>query len=50
MDEAQITRNGIQNFHNQLRSADENLHAIPPSHLRQRFSINIWTIISGNNL
>jgi hypothetical protein len=34
-DEAQFTRDGIQNFHNQLLWADKNPHAILPSHHQQ---------------
>jgi hypothetical protein len=40
-DEAYFTRDGIQNFHDQHLWADENPHAILPSHHQQRFSINI---------
>jgi hypothetical protein len=48
-DEAQFTGGGIQNFHNQHLWADENPHAILPSHHQQRFSINILAGICGDN-
>jgi hypothetical protein len=50
MDEAQFTGDGIQNFHNHHLWADENPHAILPSHHQQQFSISIWAGICGNNL
>jgi hypothetical protein len=46
--EAQFIRDGILNFHNQHLWADENPHAILPSHHQQRFSINICAGICGN--
>jgi hypothetical protein len=48
-DEAQFTRDEIQNFHNQHLQADENPLAILPSHHQQRFSINIWAGICVDN-
>jgi hypothetical protein len=48
-DEALFTRDGIQNFHNQHPWTNENPHAILPSHHQQRFAINIWTGICGDN-
>jgi hypothetical protein len=50
VDEAQFTRDGIQNFHEHHLWADENPHAILPSHHQQRFPINIWVSIYGDNL
>jgi hypothetical protein len=49
-DEAQFIGDGIQNFHNQHPWADENPHALIPSHLQQQLSINIWASICGDNL
>ncbi|KAJ4446486.1 hypothetical protein ANN_13182 [Periplaneta americana] len=41
-DEAQFTRNGITNFHNQHVWAYENPRATVPSHHQVRFSLNMW--------
>jgi hypothetical protein len=48
-DEAQYTRDGIQNFHNQHLRADENPFGILSSHHQQRFSINISGGIHNDN-
>jgi hypothetical protein len=49
-EEAQFTRYGIQNFHNQHLWADENPHVILLSHHQQSFSIHIRPGICGDNL
>jgi hypothetical protein len=49
-DEAQFTRDGIQDFHNQHLWTDENPQVTLPSHHQQKFSINIWVGICGDNL
>lgn len=49
-DEAQFTRDGIINFHNQHVWADDNPHAVVPSRSQQRFSLNIWAGILGDTL
>ncbi|KAJ4426353.1 hypothetical protein ANN_27167 [Periplaneta americana] len=41
-DEAQFTRDGITNFHNQHVWAYENPRATVPSHHQVRFSLNMW--------
>jgi hypothetical protein len=46
-DEAQLARDGIQNFHNQHLWADDNQHMILPSH-HQQFSIKIWANMCDN--
>jgi hypothetical protein len=48
-DEAQFTRDEIQNFRNQHMWANENPREILPSH-QQRFSFNMWSGICGDNL
>jgi hypothetical protein len=50
MEEAQFTRDEIENFRSQHLRADENPHGIFPSHPQQQFFFNIWTSICGNNL
>ncbi|KAJ4442110.1 hypothetical protein ANN_11976 [Periplaneta americana] len=42
-DEAQFTRDGITNFHNQHVWAIENPRATVPSHHQVRFSLNMWS-------
>ncbi|KAJ4449147.1 hypothetical protein ANN_00542 [Periplaneta americana] len=49
-DEAQFTRDGITNFHNQHVWAYENLRATVPSHHQVRFSLNMWAGIIGDRL
>jgi hypothetical protein len=46
IDETQLRRDRIQNFHDQRLWVD----VILPLHCQQWFSINIWAIICGNNL
>lgn len=41
-DEAQFTRDGINNCHNEHRWSDENLHATFERNFQHRFSINVW--------
>ncbi|KAJ4443770.1 hypothetical protein ANN_05548 [Periplaneta americana] len=43
-DEAQFTRDGITNFHNQHVWAYENPRATVPSHHQVRFSLNMWAV------
>ncbi|KAJ4437091.1 hypothetical protein ANN_17226, partial [Periplaneta americana] len=43
-DEAQFTRDGITNFHNQHLWAYENPRATVPSHQQVRFSLNMWPV------
>ncbi|KAJ4431179.1 hypothetical protein ANN_19776 [Periplaneta americana] len=49
-DEAQFTRDGITNFHNQHVWAYENPRATVPSHHQVRFSLNMWAGIIGDQL
>ncbi|KAJ4433205.1 hypothetical protein ANN_15462 [Periplaneta americana] len=49
-DEAQYTRDGITNFHNQHVWAYENPRATVPSHHQVRFSLNMWAGIIGDRL
>jgi hypothetical protein len=49
-DEAQLTRDEIQNFHNHHLWTDENSNAILPSHHQQQFFVSIWAGIAGDNL
>ncbi|KAJ4442662.1 hypothetical protein ANN_04251 [Periplaneta americana] len=48
--EAQFTRNGITNFHNQHVWAYENPRATVPTHHQVRFSLNMWVGIIGDRL
>ncbi|KAJ4438173.1 hypothetical protein ANN_14112 [Periplaneta americana] len=47
-DEAQFTRDGITNFHNQHVWAYENPRATLPSHHQVRLSLNMWAGIIGD--
>ncbi|KAJ4441123.1 hypothetical protein ANN_10973 [Periplaneta americana] len=49
-DKAQLTRDGITNFHNQHVWAYENPRATIPSHHQVRFSLNMWAGIIGDRL
>ncbi|KAJ4449582.1 hypothetical protein ANN_00985 [Periplaneta americana] len=49
-DEAQFTRDGITNFHNQHVWAYKNPRATIPSHHQVRFSLNMWAGIIGDRL
>lgn len=49
-DEAQFTRDGINNLHNQHVYAEENPRAIVRTHHQQRFELNVWGGIFGNQL
>ena len=49
-DEAQFTRDGIFNFHNQHNWMEDNPHAIVQSRHQHQFSINVWAGIIGNEL
>ena len=49
-DEAGFTRDGIINSHNLHFWADENPHAIIQNKHQQRFMVNVWAGIIGNNL
>ncbi|KAJ4427786.1 hypothetical protein ANN_25439 [Periplaneta americana] len=49
-DEAQFTRDGITNIHNQHVWAYENPRATVPSHHQVRFSLNMWAGIIGDRL
>jgi len=48
-DEANFSRNAIQNFHNNHLWADENPHAIKETHFQHQFSVNVWAGIIGDN-
>ncbi|KAJ4425894.1 hypothetical protein ANN_27520 [Periplaneta americana] len=48
--EAQFTRDGITNFHNQHVWAYENPRATVPFHHQVRFSLNMWAGIIGDRL
>ncbi|KAJ4425457.1 hypothetical protein ANN_28073 [Periplaneta americana] len=48
--EAQFTRDGITNFHNQHVWAYENPRATVPSHHQVQFSLNMWAGIIGDRL
>lgn len=49
-DEAEFTRDGINNFHNQHLWETENPHGIVESKHQQRFSWNVWGGIVDENL
>ncbi|KAJ4443745.1 hypothetical protein ANN_05523 [Periplaneta americana] len=49
-DEAQFTRDGITNFHNQHVWAYKNPRATVPPHHQVRFSLNMWAGIIGDRL
>lgn len=49
-DEANFSRNAIQNFHNNHFWAEENPHAITESHHQEQFSVNVWAGIIGDYL
>lgn len=49
-DEAQFTRNGVMNFHNNHQWAQENPHAINHTRHQQQFSCNVWAGIVGDCL
>ncbi|KAJ4425962.1 hypothetical protein ANN_27588 [Periplaneta americana] len=49
-DEAQFTRDGITNFHNQHVWVYENPRATVPSHHQVRCSLNMWAGIIGDRL
>lgn len=49
-DEAEFTRDGINNFHNQHFWALENPHEIIESRHQQKFSLNVWGGIVANCL
>ncbi|KAJ4437518.1 hypothetical protein ANN_17663 [Periplaneta americana] len=49
-DEAQFTRDGKTNFHNQHVWAYENPRATVPSHHQVWFSLNMWASIIGDRL
>lgn len=49
-DEAQFTRDGVNNTRNSHHWADENPHIRKESHFQQRFSLNVWCGIIHNQL
>lgn len=49
-DEANFSRNSIQNFHNNHLWAQENPHAITEVHHQHQFSLNVWAGIIGDFL
>ncbi|XP_071056994.1 uncharacterized protein [Onthophagus taurus] len=49
-DEAQFTRDGINNYHNNHRWSDENPHATQEHNFQHRFSINVWCDILNDQL
>lgn len=49
-DEANFSRNAIQNFHNNHLWAEENPHAITETNYQYQFSVNVWAGIIGDRL
>ena len=49
-DEANCSRNAIQNFHNNHVWAEANPHAITEDHYQHQFSLNVWVGIIGDFL
>ena len=49
-DEANCSRNAIQNFHNNHVWAEANPHAITQDHYQHQFSLNVWVGIIGDFL
>lgn len=49
-DEAQFTRDGINNFHNEHHWSEENPHATFERNFQHRFSVNVWCGMMGNHL
>lgn len=49
-DEAQFTRDGINNCHNEHRWSEENPHATFERNFQHRFSINVWCGMLGDQL
>lgn len=49
-DESKFTQSGIFNFHNQHIWHAENPHGIVQAHHQQRFSLNVWGGLIGNQL
>ena len=48
-DEAQFSRNGVNNLHNSVW-ADENPHATVESNFQLRFSVNVWSAVLDDQL
>lgn len=49
-DEANFSRNAIQNSHNNHLWAEENPHAITETRFQHQFSVNVWVGIIGDRL
>ena len=49
-DEAQFSRDGVNNTHNSHMSADENPHATVESNFQLRFSVNVWCAVLDDQL
>lgn len=49
-DEATFTRDGIFNSHNTHVWSDENPHAIHEGHFQERFKVNVWAGMVGDQL
>lgn len=49
-DEANFSRHGIMNFHNNHLWSEENPHAIREMHFQEQFSVNVWAGIINNYL
>lgn len=49
-DEAQFTRDGINNFHNTHLWLQENPHAVVQNRHQRHFSLNVWAGIVGDHL
>ena len=49
-DEATFTRDGVFNSHNTQLWCDENPHAIQERNFQDRFSVNVWAGIVGDQL
>lgn len=49
-DEAQFTRDGVNNSHNEHSWADENPHEVVERNFQYRFSVNVWCGLLYNRL
>ena len=49
-DEAQFSRDGVNNTHNSRVWADENPHATVESNFQLRFSVNVWRAVLDDQL
>lgn len=49
-DEAQFTRDGVNNLHNEHSWAEENPHEVVEQNFQHRFSVNVWCGLLHNRL